>query len=162
MEKKQRKTPEEATEQEAPPLEETPEEQCTHEEELTQQLQRLQAEFDNYRKRIAREEEAARQRLTDQILKDLLPVLDNFHHALEHDAGEELVKGLRLIRDQLLGILEEHGVEQIPIDGRFDPQLHEAIATVEGDEPGAIAATYQRGYTRNDRILRPAKVSVTK
>lgn len=137
-------------------------------QELTEQLQRLQAEFDNYRKRVEKEQEIQRTRLTDSLVREMLPIMDNFSHALEHSKTEgkinadDLLKGLLMVKEQLTTTLQEQGVEEIPTEGKFDPQLHEAVSTQEGKEPGKIAKTFQKGYTRNGRLLRPARVSVTK
>ncbi len=140
-------------------------EDANESEELINQLQRLQAEFDNYRKRTEQELTLARNKAGDSLIKGILPVVDNLQLAIKHaDAGkEELLKGVLLVQEQLLTALQEQDVTPIPTEGRFNPELHEAMLTVDSNKPsGEIVDVLQRGYTRNGRPLRAAKVSVSK
>ena len=124
---------------------------------------RLQADFDNYRKRTQRENEEFRKYACSSIIGDLLTVVDDLDRALEH-AGEEteFVKGIRGVRANLMKVLESNGLREIPADGRFDPEYHEALCTVDGDEDGLVAEVFQKGYTLNGKVLRYSKVKVTK
>ena len=124
---------------------------------------RLQADFDNFRKRTQRENEEFRKYACSSIVGDLLTVVDDLDRALEH-AGEEteFVKGIRGVRANLMKVLESSGLKEIPADGKFDPEYHEALCTVDGDEDGLIAEVFQKGYTLNGKVLRYSKVKVTK
>ena len=124
---------------------------------------RLQADFDNFRKRTQRENEEFRKYACSSIIGDLLTVVDDLDRALEH-AGEEteFVKGIRGVRANLMKVLESNGLKEIPADGKFDPEYHEALCTVDGDEDGLVAEVFQKGYTLNGKVLRYSKVKVTK
>ncbi len=124
---------------------------------------RLQADFDNFRKRTQRENEEFRKYACSSIVSDLLTVVDDLDRALEH-AGEvtEFVKGIEGVRANLMKVLEANGLKEIPTNGKFDPNLHEALCTVDGDEDGDVAEVFQKGYTLNGKVLRYAKVKVTK
>jgi molecular chaperone GrpE len=131
--------------------------------------QRARAEFANYKKRIEREAEESRQRITSEIILKYLGVMDDLERALENapeDEGmQEWISGIELIYQKFKAFLESEGVETIEVDGeRFDPNLHEAISYEETDEfeGGAIIAVTQRGYKLGDRIIRPAMVRVAK
>lgn len=153
-------------------MEEEIPEQPDEKQELVNHLQRLQAEFDNYRKRIQREQEENKHAANEKLLRELLPIIDNLHlavlHAKDGDGnikGEDLLSGVIMINDQLHQFLEHHGIESMQTENeRFDPYKHEALTTVqqEGVEKGTILQTYQRGYTRGGRVFRPAKVSVAR
>jgi molecular chaperone GrpE len=134
-------------------------------DEYLDSLQRLKAEFDNYRKRTAREHEALTARAGEALVKELLPVLDDLERAL--DAAEQheeakLEDGVRLVHRSLLEALRKHGVELIETDGAFDPHVHEALLAqpAEGAEPGSVVQVLQKGYRLGDRVLRPARVVV--
>lgn len=124
---------------------------------------RLQADFDNYRKRTQRENEEYRKYACSSIVQDLLTVVDDLDRALA-STGEDtvLVQGVRGVRANLVKVLEANGLKEIPAEGRFDPNYHEALCTVDGDEDGMIAEVLQKGYTLNGKVLRYAKVKVTK
>ena len=131
------------------------------------QLAYLAAEFDNYRKRIAREQESLVAFGNERILLAILPFLDNLEravsqsHALEN--AEALLSGVQMTYEQVLGELRKFGLEQISSVGEpFDPNLHEAIARVawEGKPEGTVLAESRKGYLLNGRLLRPAQVSV--
>jgi molecular chaperone GrpE len=134
-------------------------------DEYLDSLQRLKAEFDNYRKRTAREQASFASRANESLLKELLPILDDLERALE--AAEEheeakLEEGVRLVHRALEEALRKQGLEVIETDGPFDPHVHEALLTQPGDEaePGSVLQVLQKGYRLGDRVLRPARVVV--
>lgn len=124
---------------------------------------RLQADFDNYRKRSQREMDDFKKYANSNLVGELLTIVDDLDRALSI-AGEEteFVKGIRGVRSNLLKLLESHGLKEIPTDGDFDPNMHEALCTVEGDEDNKVAETFLKGYTLNGKVLRYSKVKVTK
>jgi molecular chaperone GrpE len=128
--------------------------------------QRTQADFENYRKRVAREANAARDRGAGALAKELLPALDNLDRALEAAAEDDpLLQGVRLVRAELKAALTRAGIESFcPLDERFDPEVHEAVATAEqppgGRPSGTVVEVYQDGYRLGEGILRPARVVV--
>ena len=132
-------------------------------EKYLDMARRLQADFDNYRKRTQRENEEFRKYACSSIVGDLLAVVDDLDRALEH-AGEEteFVKGIRGVRANLMKVLESNGLREIPSEGKFDPELHEALCAVDGEEDGMIAEVFQKGYTLNGKVLRYSKVKVTR
>lgn len=124
---------------------------------------RLQADFDNYRKRTQKENEEFRKFACSSIVSELLTVVDDLDRALEHAVEEtDLVKGIRGVRANLMKILEANGLQEIPAQGKFDPNLHEALCTVDGDEDDMVAEVFQKGYTLNGKVLRYSKVKVTR
>ncbi len=129
----------------------------------------LAAELENYKKRAERRLREALDFASEPLLKDLLPVLDNLERAVSHarEAGPEahdaLVEGLGHVIQQFHDVLARHGVEPVPGEGeRFDPNVHEAVAQVPGDQDGLVQKVYEKGYRLKGRLLRPAKVAVTK
>ena len=126
--------------------------------------QRAQADFENYRKRAAKEQSAAEGRGMARLARELLPALDNLALALEADAsGDDFVAGVKLVNSELHAALERLGIEAYSPEGeRFDPNVHEAMSrqAVEGAEPGTVVEVYQRGYRMNGVVLRPARVVV--
>jgi molecular chaperone GrpE len=135
-------------------------------QDLTNTLVRLQADFDNYRKRTEKEHDQARHRGVENLVEQLLPVLDGFDRALAaHDdpAYEDYRKGFELIRKQLWDLLAKQGVHRIESIGKeFDPNVHHAVEHVPtSDFPdGAVIEEFQPGYTFHHRVLRPAMVRV--
>jgi molecular chaperone GrpE len=138
-------------------------------DEYLELAQRTKADFENYRKRAAREAGLAEQRGAAKLAKELLPALDNLERALaavESDDGQgpdTLLSGIKLVQADLLAALARVGIEPFSPEGEsFDPQHHEAMAQqpVEGSEPGTIIEVYQRGYRLGDHVLRPARVVV--
>jgi len=133
-------------------------------DEYLAHLQRTQAEFDNYRKRMLRDQTAHLERATGTLIEQLLPVLDSFELALG-SAGtdvERLRKGVELVYGEFLGALEKAGLERIEALGKpFDPEEHEAVMHVEDDggEPG-VRDVVRSGYRFKGRVLRPAMVKV--
>jgi len=133
-------------------------------DEYLAHLQRTQAEFDNYRKRMLRDQTAHLERATANLIEQLLPVLDSFELALGSGGTdvERLRKGVELVYGELLGVLEKAGLERIEAHGKpFDPEEHEAVMHVEseGGEPG-VRDVVRAGYRLKGRVLRPAMVKV--
>jgi molecular chaperone GrpE len=128
--------------------------------------QRTQADFENYRKRVARESALAQERGVAKLVNELLPALDNLDRALAAAAADDpLLEGVRLVRSELSAALARVGVESFaPLGQKFDPALHEAMATTShagsGGEEGAIVEVYQPGYRLGEQIIRPARVVV--
>jgi molecular chaperone GrpE len=128
--------------------------------------QRTQADFENYRKRVARESAGAQARGVAGLAKELLPALDNLDRALEAAAQDDpLLEGVRLVRSELRAALARVGIESFtPVGEAFDPALHEAMATtdqpVDGVESGSVVEVYQPGYRLGASIIRPARVVV--
>jgi molecular chaperone GrpE len=131
--------------------------------------QRTQADFENYRKRMAREADAAQARGVTRLARELLPALDNLERGLtaaastEAGGDEQLIEGLRLVQRELLGALERVGIERYGQPGElFDPALHEAVAQQPSDavEAGLIVEIYQAGYRLGAAVIRPARVLV--
>jgi molecular chaperone GrpE len=133
-------------------------------EELIDTLQRLQADFDNYRKRAARDQEALVARAGERIVKELLPVLDDLERALEAAEQHEEAKmeeGVKLVHRQLEQLLAKEGLAPVETDGKFDPHVHEALLTQPSSaEEGSVIEVLQKGYRLGDRVLRPARVVV--
>ena len=132
---------------------------------LKEQLAYLAAEFENFRKRVSREREAQAAFGNEQLLRAVLPFLDNLERAMgqEGASAAALLSGVRITHDQFLLELRKFGLEQIPAPGgTFDPSLHEAIASVpaSGKPGGTILAEARKGYLLHGRLLRPAQVTV--
>jgi molecular chaperone GrpE len=130
---------------------------------------RERAEVENVRKRAARERAETVKFANERLLKDILPVVDNLERAIEHARGggngAPVVEGIELVLRALLEVLERHGVTRVQAKGTaFDPAHHEAMAHVETAEhaPNSVIAEHQAGYRLNERLLRPALVSVAK
>lgn len=128
-------------------------------------LQRVAAEFENYRKRAAREQADFATRATERLVKELLPVLDDLERALEAAAAHEeakLEEGVQLVQRALAAALKREGLVEIAADGAFDPHVHEALLSqpAEDAEPGTVLQVLQKGYRLGDRVLRPARVIV--
>jgi molecular chaperone GrpE len=126
-------------------------------------LKRVAADFDNYRKRSTREQAATIDRAAERVVTELLPVLDTFDAALavpaETDNERQLLSGMINTREQLLSALEREGLEVIPTVGEpFDPEIHEAVGAPEGADDFVVASELRRGYKLRGRVLRPAMV----
>ena len=134
-------------------------------DDTVQLAQRLQADFDNFRRRNASVHTDSLEEGERNVIKSLLPVLDNFDRALEN-CGDATgwAEGILLVHKQLLDALHKAGLEEIPASGMFDPELHEAVMQeeVEGAEPGAVTGVLQKGYKVKNRILRHSMVKVAK
>jgi len=135
--------------------------------------QRTQADFENYRKRVAREAAVAQERGMTKLARELLPALDNLDRTLDaagaayaaagDGRGDPLLEGVRLVRSELAAALARVGVESYGAPGeKFDPELHEAVAqqAVDGAQSGTVAEVYQPGYRLKESVIRPARVLV--
>lgn len=140
-------------------------------EALKDRHMRLQADFENHRRRTLKEREENARYGHENLVKDLLATVDNLDRAIDHARQSEggdfqsMLQGVELVRRELLGALAKHGVEPIEAEGQpFDPNLHEAMAQEESDEvpAGTVVRELQKGYTLRDRLLRPARVMVSK
>jgi molecular chaperone GrpE len=134
-------------------------------DEVIDDLKRVAADFDNYRKRALRDQEALVARAHERLVKELLPVLDDLERALvaaeEHEEAR-LEEGVRLVHRELRDALAKEGLVEIETEGEFDPHVHEALLTQPSDEDdGAILQVIQKGYRLGDRVLRPARVVVS-
>jgi molecular chaperone GrpE len=134
-------------------------------DEYLNDLQRVAAEFENYRKRVARDQESLVARAHERLVKELLPVLDDLERALEAAAEHEeakLEEGVRLVHRELEEALAKEGLVEIETNGRFDPHVHEALLSQPSDkDDGAILEVLQKGYRLGDRVLRPARVVIS-
>ena len=131
--------------------------------EYLQMAQRLQADFDNYRKRTQRENEEFKTFATAGLISELLTIEDDLDRALDSAKEEnDFVIGVRGIRQNLMKILESKGLTEIPTDGKFDPNCHEALCVEESNTDGDIAEVFQKGYRLGNKVLRYSKVKVTK
>lgn len=133
-------------------------------QQLKDRYMRTLADFDNLRKRTEREKADFFRYALAGVLKDILPVLDNFDRGLEHAAeGDEFHKGMLLVYKQLFDVLQKHGLKPIDeSDVHFDPNIHEAVVREEDDSVPShtVVAVLQKGYFLHDRLLRPALVKV--
>ena len=138
-------------------------------QESEDKVLRLAADFENTKKRLEREREISLKYAEENILKELLPGIDNIERAMdqgqEANNMESLLHGIELTRDGLLATLEKYGVKAIDSIGQpFDPNIHEALAMEETDAmaPNLVLREFQKGYVYRDRLLRPSKVVVSK
>ena len=172
-EKTNANTPEELLTEETPAAEALTDVECAaanvslrqENEQLLTRLQRLQADFDNYRKRLANEKKEWFTQAVSDIVRELLPVLDNLERA-KGAAGtvDSLTEGVDLVYKQLLSVLEKQGLLAIePCGTEFDPNCHHAIMQVECDqEANTVVEELQKGYLMKDRVIRPSMVKVAK
>jgi molecular chaperone GrpE len=134
-------------------------------DEYLELAQRTRADFENYRKRVAKEASEAQGRGKAELARELLPAIDNLERALDSSAEvEALAKGVALVLDELRAKLKGAGVEAYdPVGERFDPELHEALSTreEEGTGAGVVVETVEKGYRLNGQVLRPARVVVS-
>ena len=126
---------------------------------------RLQADFENFRRRTAKEKEELAAVITQEFLKDMLPLVDNFERAMAAEGKdlETFQKGVSMISTQLFGILKKHGLEPIDTEGKkFDPNFHQAVMRIENPEleDETIAQELQKGYIAKGRVIRPSMVQV--
>jgi molecular chaperone GrpE len=129
-------------------------------DEYLDALQRLKAEFDNYRKRVARDQQELAARAHERLVKELVPILDDLERALAHEG--DLDEGLRLIHRQFSDALAKEGLTEIPTEGKFDPHSQEALLSQPSDaEEGTVIDVLQKGYRLGDRVLRPARVVIS-
>ena len=127
-------------------------------------LKRVAADFENYRKRVARDQESLVARAHERLVKELLPVLDDLERALaaaeEHEEAK-LEEGVRLVHQELRAALKREGLAEIETNGRFDPHVHEALLSQPSEaEEGSVLEVVQKGYRLGDRVLRPALVVI--
>lgn len=133
--------------------------------EMKNIIQRLQADFENYKKRVTREQEEYCKFATKNMVKNMLPVIDNIQLALQNKNNiEEFYKGIELIYAQLFEILQEQGLEPIDALGKsFDPHQHEALLQESNPAPaGTILEELQKGYILGNIVVRPSKVKISK
>ncbi|MBM6817220.1 nucleotide exchange factor GrpE [Olsenella uli] len=139
--------------------------------EATERMLRLQADWDNYRRRTAAERLAEKERAAEKLVTDLLPVIDDIERAIEH-AGvtegdtqfQQFVDGVSAVHAKMLGVLEKEGVEPIdPAGEPFEPLAHQAVGRVEDKDAydETVAQVYQKGYRMGDKVIRTAMVTVT-
>jgi molecular chaperone GrpE len=141
----------------------------TERDQYLDHLQRLKAEFENYRKRVQRDNEAVVARAGERVIESLLPVVDNLQRALEaaarHEEGQ-VIEGIEVVTGQLRSVLAGHGLEEVPAAAGlpFDPTVHEAVVAQEHDDypEGAIIAVLEPGYLLHGRLLRPSRVIVAR
>ncbi len=135
-------------------------------DDLADRVLRMRAEFDNYRKRMARDADRNRQQAAEALIRDLLPVVDHLELAVKHRDGgpDALAEGVGMVLRQFHEVLVRHGVEPIVAAGEpFDPEVHEAVTQRESDEvpAQAVIEEFQKGYRLGQLVLRPAKVMVS-
>jgi molecular chaperone GrpE len=171
---KEQQEPQEAKEQPTKPAESEKtspalEQLQKEKEELFGKLQRVSADYINFQKRSHKQVEDTIAYEKEKIIKTLLPALDNFEHMLQNVQSAEskdiLLKGVRIIYDQILEILKSHGVERIDALGvKFDPSMHEAVShrAESAKEENAVLEEFQKGYKINGRVLRPSRVIINK
>ncbi|NLK25349.1 MAG: nucleotide exchange factor GrpE [Euryarchaeota archaeon] len=131
-------------------------------QEYLDTARRVQAEFENYKKRIVREREEMLRYANECLLADILNIYDDLQRALEADCtAKEFRSGVSKIHDNLTALLRENNVREISADGKFDPTCHEALAVGDGED-GSILEIYQKGYYLGTRVLRTSKVKVAR
>jgi molecular chaperone GrpE len=148
----------------APALEERLAQLEAERDEHLNDLKRVAADFENYRKRVARDQESLVARAHERLVKELLPVVDDLERALaaaeEHEEAK-LEEGVRLVHQELQAALKREGLAEIETNGRFDPHVHEALLSQPSDmEEGSVLEVVQKGYKLGDRVVRPARVVV--
>jgi molecular chaperone GrpE len=126
---------------------------------------RAVAELENYKKRVKRDIDDAVQRAVQGLLSDFLPVADNLDRALAalSGANEQVAAGVKMVQGVFASALERHGIEAVPgLGSPFDPAIHEALQQVASQDypPGTVVAVFEAGYTRNGKLVRPAKVVI--
>jgi molecular chaperone GrpE len=136
------------------------------EQEVDDRLLRLAADFENYKKRAARERAEYVALANERLLRELLPILDDLERALgaaEQHEEAQLEEGVRLVHRSLAQLLERQGVKEIETEGAFDPHVHEALLAQPSEEveSGSVLDVIQKGYKLGDRVVRPARVIVS-
>lgn len=155
----------EASEEDAPATEAEKSEASLETELLRAQLLRLQADFENFRARTERQRAETVAFANEGLITKLLGVLDNLERAMASGSPDDpVIQGIKLVYDEFHRILKAEGLEEIPEDGEFDPNLHHAVMMeeVEGVPSDHITETLQKGYRLKDRVIRPAMVKVAK
>ncbi|WP_010531041.1 nucleotide exchange factor GrpE [Lentibacillus jeotgali] len=137
-------------------------------DDLQQRLLRVQAEFDNFKKRSQKEKEAVRKYKSEDLAKELLPAIDNFERAMQVEVTDEtksFAEGISMVYNQIREALKSQGVEEIESVGKpFDPNVHHAVMQIEDEEAESetVVEELQKGYILKDRVIRPAMVKVNK
>jgi molecular chaperone GrpE len=143
-----------------------PEPQETREKEMKEQLLRLAAEFDNYKKRVKVDLDGARGMGKAELMKSLLPIIDEFDLALiavNKAEDKNIARGVEMLYSNFTDVLKKEGLNEIPCKGVFDPYMHEIIITRESKEKdGTILEVVKKGYTLEKTLLRPASVIIAK
>ena len=131
-------------------------------EELTDRYQRMMAEYDNFRKRSAKEKETIYSDAYIDVVSEMLPILDNLERALGFADGEKLTDGVRMICNQFKETFTKMGVEEISVEGGFNPEYHNAVMHIEDENYGEneVVDVLQKGYKKNDKVIRHAMVRV--
>ena len=153
-----------ANEQQAMEDKESAEEAVEEPQDYLALAQRVQADFENYRKRAVREAAAAGERAKSGLVRELLPIVDNLERAIASaEEGEQhLAEGVRLVHSELIAVLERNGIKQFdPAGDKFDPAEHEALSVRNDGEPGLVLDVVEKGYRANGTVLRPARVVVS-
>lgn len=155
--------------EETPQVAETPEELKQKLNDVEDKMLRIAAEYDNYRKRTARQQDELIKSANDRLFSELIDVIDNFERALQHakedSAAGAILAGTEMIYNQLLALLAKNGVTPIDAIGKpFDPQLHEAMLQVSSDSysEGIVATELAKGYQQGTRVIRHSKVGVSR
>ncbi|WP_338777223.1 nucleotide exchange factor GrpE [Metabacillus sp. FJAT-52054] len=137
-------------------------------EESESKLLRVQADFENYKRRARMDAESAQKYRAQNLISEILPALDNFDRALKVEASDEqtksILQGMEMVHRQLVQALKSEGVEEIETVGKtFDPHLHQAVmqGEEEGFEPNTVIEEFQKGYKLKDRVIRPSMVKVS-
>jgi molecular chaperone GrpE len=129
-------------------------------DEYLDALQRLKAEFDNYRKRVARDQQQLAARAHERLVSELVPVLDDLERALEHEGDIE--EGVRLVHRALADALAKEGLAEIDTNGKFDPHTQEALLSQPSEAAeGDVIQVLQKGYRLGDKVIRPARVVIS-
>lgn len=128
------------------------------EKEYLEDLQRLQAEFDNYRKRVESKKQEIYADANKELIFKLLNILDSLELALKHNND----KGIEMIYSQLYSLLENEGLKVIEVKGKFNPEIHEALITEKNGDGDKIVEELQKGYLLNGKVIRPSKVKIGK
>lgn len=133
-------------------------------EDLKNTVQRTQADFINYKRRTEEEKNKLSIFANEKLIIELLSVIDNFDRALGHpgETDKSFVKGVELIKKQILDLLAKNSVREIPTDIDFDPNFHYAVMQEEADESGKILEVFQKGYMLDEKVIRPSMVKVSK
>ena len=127
--------------------------------EMENLLKHVQADFENYKKRVEKDKVCVKETATEYLMLKLLPVLDSFDLALKNKYHD----GIQMIYSQFIGVLEENGLKIVPTEGMFNPVLHEALMVEESDkEKSTILEVFQKGYSLGSKLIRTAKVKVAK
>jgi molecular chaperone GrpE len=150
--------------QQEPVQQEAQEQAEETEPEVDDRLLRLAADFENYKKRAARERQEYVQLANERLIAELLPILDDLERALsaaEEHQEAQLEEGVALVHRSLAGLLERHGLTSIETEGKFDPHVHEALLSQPSEaEEGSVIDVVQKGYKLADRVVRPARVVI--